>query len=211
MVKRNNRSNKKDEQSTKTEKTNKKEEGYILGLDISTSVIGLAILEPTTGALVQLEYLKLTSNKYDNIWSKADCVSSYFSILNDNLNKRITKIYVEESAKRFSPGFSSANTLFTLAKFNGIVSYIARSIFHAEVIDINVNSARSKLGIKIDRKDKTMPTKEKVFQYILAAHPYFPWITHVAKNGKHKDELVYDQCNRDMCDAFVIASAGRLL
>ena len=41
----------------------------------------------------------------------------------------IQKIFIEENLQAFRPGFSSAKTLLTLARFNGIVSYLSQLEF----------------------------------------------------------------------------------
>ena len=122
-----------------------------------------------------------------------------------------SKIYIEKAAMMFTPGMSSAQTIMTLGRFNGIISNILYKKFGIKPTMLGVTSARSKLGIKIDRKDKSKTTKDKVFEIVKTMHPEFPWITHIAKNGKFKDQLVYDKENYDMCDAFVIVAGGRLL
>ena len=108
---------------------------------------------------------------------------------------------MEENAKRFSAQ-SSADTVLTLAKFNGIVCYLSRKIFGCEIQDVNVISARSKLGYKVKGKNQ----KDQVFQQTLAMHPEFPWITHIVKG-----QTVYNAINKDMNDSFVIVKAGQLL
>lgn len=218
MDKRNHRSNKKDQQpsaiteiieETSSPKSEEKVEELSLGLDISTSVIGVVLLNQA-GSLVFMDHIKLTSTKFKSLWEKADFTKQYLQELAVKF-PNIGRVFVEEAAKRFSAGFSSADTLFILAKFNGIVSYMSREIFKAKIIDVNVTSARSKLGIRIDRKDKSISTKEKVFQFIFSTHPEFPWVSHIATAGAHKGKTVYAEFNRDMCDAYVIVAAGRLM
>ena len=120
----------------------KTKQQHDLGLDISTSVVGVCLLD-ASGDLVFLDCIKLTSIKFETIWDKADEVNAVLSVM--MFNKNVRRIFVEENAKRFAVGYSSADTILTLAKFNGIVSYLAQKAFSAPVIDINVNSARSKL------------------------------------------------------------------
>jgi hypothetical protein len=62
-------------------------------------------------------------------------------------DRKIEKIFVEANAKMFSTGFSSADTLLTLAKFNGLISYLSHKAFNAEVIDVNVTSARKAVWV----------------------------------------------------------------
>lgn len=185
-----------------------REEGKRLvdvGFDISTATIGICVLDSKTGELVKLTHKKLT--KFEDEYEKAD------NFLTDWVEPswNIRKIYIEEAAKKFTPGFSSADTIMTLGRFNGIISYNVYKIFGVKPIMINVRSARAKLNIKIDYKDKTSSTKDKVFLIVRTLNPDFPWITHEAKTGKFKGQFVYDKVNEDMTDAWILCRAGMIL
>jgi RNA recognition motif-containing protein len=199
-----------DERDNNENKIDKRTEVEI-GLDISTSVIGVCILEKETGNILELSNIKLTSTKFSNLWEKATEFENY--ILSSKFSKNgeyvLTRIFVEANAKMFTPGFSSADTILTLAKFNGICSYIIFKNFGLAVTDINVTSARSKLKIKIDRKDKSRSTKEKVREQFLILYPNISLKTHVAKTGKNKGKFVLDKENEDMIDAAIIAIGGK--
>lgn len=123
----------------------------------------------------------------------------------------VQRIFVEDVAKKFSPGFSSAQTIVTLAKMNAMACLIAMDEYQVKPIFINVRSARSVLGIKIDTKDKRTSTKDKVFEKVLLLNPTFPWQQHLAKTGKHVGQMVYDTCNQDMGDAWVACRGGQHL
>lgn len=155
--------------------------------------------------------IKLTGTKFEDLWSKADYVQAELQSQIINSGFPINRIYVEENAMAFTKGFSSAGTLFTLAKFNGIVSNDARRMFGCKPKMINVRSARKQLGIKIDTKDKSTDTKTKVFNIVRTLNPTFQWTQHVAKTGKSKGKLVYDKENCDIADAWVICKGGSLL
>lgn len=176
-----------------------------LGLDISTSVVGVCVLDAASGKMLHLSHQKLT--KYTDEYDKADNFDSSWI----DLNWKIRKVYIEEAAKKFSPGFSSADTIMTLGRFNGILSYQVYSWTGIKPVMVNVRSARSRLSIKIDYKDKTKDTKTKVFEVVSSRNPSFPWLTHTAKTGKFKGQIVYDKVNQDMADAWVIARGGQLL
>ena len=68
------------------------------------------------------------------------------------LNLFPTHVFIEENLQSFRSGFSSAQTLSTLARFNGMVSQVCYSEFGIIPEYINVNSARKNLGIKIISK-----------------------------------------------------------
>lgn len=182
-----------------------------IGLDISTSVVGVVLLNSRTSKMEKMFAIKLTGTKFDDLWSKADYVQSELEREIVNCGFVVKKIYVEENAMAFTKGFSSAGTLFTLAKFNGIVSNDARRMFGCKPKMINVRSARKQLGIKIDTKDKSTDTKTKVFTMVRTLNPTFQWEQHVAKTGKSKGQLVYAKHNCDIADAWVICRGGQLI
>lgn len=219
MDQQKNRRSKKTEQSdissalssSQEKETKNSSEKIDIGLDISTSVIGVCLLESDSGQLISLSNIKLNSTKFKSLWEKADHADVILRDLKNKTDRTVYRIFVEASAKGFSPGFSSADTLFTLAKFNGIVSYIARNVFSAELIDVNVSSARKQLGIKIDRNNKTLSTKEKVRMQVLQLYPDLPIKKHIAKTGKSKGKEVVDKECEDEIDSFVIARGGQLI
>jgi hypothetical protein len=176
-----------------------------IAFDISTSCTGICVLDSKTGELVKLTHKKLT--KWKDEYEKAD------NFLSDWIESdwQVRRVYIEEAAKKFTPGFSSADTIMTLGRFNGIISYMVYQLFGVKPIMVNVRSARAKLGIKIDYKDKSISTKDKVFLIVRTLNPDFPWIMHEAKTGKFKGQMVYDKVNEDMCDSWVLCRAGMLL
>lgn len=176
-----------------------------IAFDISTSCTGICVLDSKTGELVKLTHKKLT--KWKDEYEKAD------NFLSDWIESdwQVRRVYIEEAAKKFTPGFSSADTIMTLGRFNGILSYMVYQLFGVKPIMVNVRSARAKLGIKIDYKDKSISTKDKVFLIVRTLNPDFPWIMHEAKTGKFKGQMVYDKVNEDMCDSWVLCRAGMLL
>ena len=180
---------------------------YKLGLDISTSVIGVCLIDENEQAIV-FDAVKLTSTTLSSMWDKADRgIEEIKKLVGD---KKVEHIYVEANAKMFSTGFSSADTLFTLAKFNGLISYLSHKAFKAEVVDVNVTSARKAVGFKNAKVDKR-PVKEKVFDYVQALHPELPWKRHVAKTGKNQGQEIYNTEMKDACDAWVICVGGSRL
>jgi len=180
---------------------------YKIGLDISTSCTGVCLIDDKEN-LIALDAIKLTSTSLTNMWQKADRTIQEIQRIGSGYP--VDRIFVEANAKMFSKGFSSADTLLTLAKFNGIVSYLAHKHFSAEVYDINVTSARKAVGFKNTKADKR-PVKDKVFEYVTALHPQFPWKRHVAKTGSHKGQVVFDAEMKDASDAWVICVGGHRL
>ena len=176
-----------------------------IGLDISTSCTGICVLDSKTGQLVKLTHKKLV--KFEDEYEKAD------NFLSDWIDPswKVRRIYIEEAAKKFTPGFSSADTIMTVGRFNGILSYMVYQLFGVKPIMVNVRSARSKLNIKIDYKDKTSSTKDKVLLHVRTLNPSFPWIIREAKTGQFKGQMIYDKVNEDMADSWIICRGGMLL
>jgi len=192
-----------------------------IGLDISTSVVGITALDPKNpdGMPLLFDSIILKPNKknqlgeHATLFTKATYFKQEFERLVRTHNLQPIKIFVEENAKAFKPGLSSAEVLFILAKFNGIVSYITMTTDAytqpVQLVDVNAASARSKIGFKNPNpKDKSKSIKEKVFDYVTAKHPEFPWRKHIAKTGHSHGQVVYDSDMFDACDSYVIVRGG---
>jgi hypothetical protein len=76
----------------------------------------------------------------------------------------ISHIYIEQSLHMFMGGKSSAKTLSTLTRFNGIVSWLIYEMFKMEPKYIAATSARKQAGIKVPRGQKA---KQVVLQFFL--------------------------------------------
>ena len=119
----------------------------------------------------------------------------------------ISRIFIEENLQAFRPGFSSAKTIVTLARFNGIVTFLSNEVFCTEPSFLNVNSARKSVGLKIERKSP-VATKDQVLQFAKSKIPNFCWPTRTLKSGPRKDLVIPADCCYDIADAYVIALAG---
>jgi hypothetical protein len=178
----------------------------IIGLDISTACTGIVVTHAETGDLILMQHENMASKvKFPDFWSKVMHMRETFAAMHDK-SWDVKIVAIEENAKRFTPGFSSADTILTLAKFNGILCYLMLEEYLMTPTYINVRSARSKLGIKINYKDKSMTTKQKVLKHVVDLHPDFPW---VYREVKGKTSLT--KINEDRCDAWVIAEAARIM
>ena len=135
----------------------------ILGLDISTSITGATILN-SSGVVVYNEAWDL--RKYKTFFKKAEYVEQKLSDLSFN----IERVYIEQSLQSFRSGFSSAKTLSTLARFNGVVSWMVYRILQAEPEYIAATSARKRVGITVPRG---MKAKECVMEYVLTIYQPF--------------------------------------
>tara|TARA_B100000900_G_scaffold406000_1_gene416381 strand:- start:4102 stop:4653 length:552 start_codon:yes stop_codon:yes gene_type:complete len=173
----------------------------ILALDISTSCTGYCLFDEND--LVDIGSINLSKHK--GLYEKASHVKSAIIELDDVYT--INSVVVEENLQAFRPGLSSAKTLMTLAQFNGVVRWICHERLEVPVEAINVNTARKSVGLKIDKKDKSKTTKEKVLDWVSADNPSIKWPTKILKSGPSKGQKRI--CNEayDMADAYVIGKS----
>ena len=165
-----------------------------LGLDISTTCTGICILNQDK-ELVMLDNIRL--DKCTDFFQKCDEVKNYLEHLKkDHL---IQYVFIEQDLQAFRPGLSSAATINTLARFNGAVTFMAYQETGIRPNMINVIKARSTVGLKINHKDKSKTTKDKVHEWV-AGEIEFDW-------PKKKTGAVKTSCY-DMSDAYVICRAG---
>jgi len=111
----------------------------------------------------------------------------------------ITSVYIEQSLQSFRSGFSSAKTLSTLSRFNGIVSWLCYEVFELKPEYIAATSARKQCGITIPKGSKA---KQVVVRYILDNVPDV--LIEYTKHGNPKPHCF------DKADSWVIAMAGWL-
>lgn len=166
----------------------------ILGLDISTSCTGVTIID-YTGRLILNDCWKF---KEDDVFDKLERAKKEIR----DLKKKypITQVFVEESLQAFRPGFSSAKTILSLAKFNGILCWMIWEEMRIKVNYIGSTTARKNCGIKIV---KGTPAKQQVMDWMLQNQTWFK--VEYKKNSQNIKDHYYD-----MADSWVIAQAGYL-
>ena len=172
----------------------------ICGLDISTSCIGVFVNDTSK----EESYFYYFKPKGSDWLEKALGVKDFlYNLFKDH---KIEKVYIEENLQAFRRGLSSAKTLMSLARFNGVVSFMIKDLFDITPEFFNVNAARKSLGIKIDRKSD-LSTKEQVLSWVNGEITY-EWPTRIMKSGPRKGLTVLEDYVYDMADAYVIARAG---
>ena len=164
----------------------------ILGLDISTSITGYTVLD-SAGKLV--EYGSIDTRKYKNFFTKVGVVEEKLISLRQSY--AVQEIYIEQSLQSFRSGFSSAQTLSTLSRFNGVISWICFTLFKLEPEYLAAVSARRICGIKVPRGTKAKPV---VLQFVLDNEPQFV-VEYTNKGNPRPDSY-------DKADSWVIAKAG---
>jgi len=164
----------------------------ILGLDISTSITGATVIDEN-GKVTYNEAWDL--RKYKEFFQKAEVVKGKIWELEDTFF--IKEIYIEQSLQSFRSGFSSAKTLSTLSRFNGVVSWLCYDILKLKPEYIAATSARKKCGIKVPKGTKA---KQVIIQYVLDNVPSV--LIEYTKHGNPKPHCF------DKADSWVIANAG---
>ena len=178
----------------------------ILGVDVSTSITGFAIV-----ADEQLVYYgSIDLRKYKNVFDKTIAIKEkildlyeMYQCNNDdsmrmgNSDYPIERIYVEQPFTFFNSGGSSAKTMATLQKFNGIVSWLLFEIFEIRPEYVGATAARKHAGIKVPRGQKA---KKVVLEHLLETEPAFK--IEYTSHGNPKPE------SYDRADAIVVAKAG---
>lgn len=142
----------------------------ILGLDISSSTIGWAILDED-GLLLEYGHIKpLKKAKAEKAgkgytYRLADTHARICEFLKE---KKPDVVIIEDYVKKFSRGKSTANTIIVLATFNEVVSLACYHSLDKEPIKYPVITMRSrvnkKLGIKLKSKDDVFPFISKKYK-----------------------------------------------
>ncbi len=170
----------------------------ILGLDISTSVVGICLLD-IDAAVIKNSHIDL--RKVTDFYEMLDLVEAELSTYPEP-----NAVFVEEPVMSFSKGKSSALSIATLQAFNGAVRYIAWNKWRKPVSLVSARSARSKL--KIDTKlpkglsayHKKKQLKEKIISWCIEQDVDLGF-------EKTKQDNWQVWCG-DRADAYVVARYG---
>tara|TARA_B100000809_G_scaffold263688_1_gene317567 strand:+ start:1849 stop:2376 length:528 start_codon:yes stop_codon:yes gene_type:complete len=167
----------------------------ILGLDVSTSVTGASVINKD-GKLIFCEAWR-TDKKGLSFYDKLSIIRKRLRSIKQLF--KIDAIVVEEPLMGFKSGFSSAQTITKLQRFNGAVCWICKEAFNKEASSIRASSARKQCGIKVARGQNA---KQVVLEYLLQTEEDFD--ISYTKNGNPVKGTY------DMADSIVIARAAFL-
>jgi len=168
----------------------------ILGLDISTSITGYTILDGNT--ILECGMIDLRKKKYTDFFDKSVAAKEVLNKLHKKY--QIKEIFIEETINVMSKGMSSAHTIMTLNRFNGILSWMCYEIFDIKPKYIACRQARKMLGILVP---KGGDAKKIVMQHWLDTEPQF-----TVEYSKFGNPV---QGTFDRADSLVIAKAGQIL
>jgi len=188
----------------------------ILGLDVSTTKIGVAILSDpidsplnVNGSVVSRqrrelllsEYWDLDTKKYPDLESKMEVVMAELSTIRSEYN--ITDVYIEEHVKgTFHFRNSNIRILLQLATFNGLVRWACYDLLEIKAIPVAARKARTTYGISFPRTAKSPERKKIVVQKVIEKEgDKFDWSFN--RGGKN-----YATGVDDRADAVVVARFG---
>lgn len=177
------------------------ENRLFLGLDISTSVVGVTILDQDFN-IVLMTHVNL--GKIKDFWKKVDRIHDEVEKLFNSYD--IFETYIEEPANRFSAGMSSSHTINTLIKFNALVSWKVRAV-SKQPHHVTAAEARKKCGMVLQRVSKCgLPHKEQVFRQITGPKGLLENIQIPRTKSGKVEHTFYDEI-----DSYVIARTAVLV
>ncbi|MEK6882434.1 MAG: hypothetical protein AABY22_22630 [Nanoarchaeota archaeon] len=170
----------------------------ILAFDISTAAIGVALLN-ADGTLHSLDVIDLSKIK-TGLFDKAAIVKVYLTKI--KLNYKINNVYIEEALVKMRRGKSTAATISTLLKFNGICSYIIEEVLSIKPVFILAPHARKVCGMIVTKQEKKrIGIKPIVMNHVISLLGSQFEITRT-RTGSVKS-TTYDRA-----DSYILALAG---
>jgi len=162
----------------------------ILGLDVSTNRTGWAIINDKQ-ELVDSDFYKTKPKTplEERAMALKENVLDPIMKLHD-----IKEIRIEEPFMMFSGGKTTARTMSSLQRFNGMVSLIAHQLLKKPPTLVGATTARSRCGIKVPRG-----TKAKQVVMMFCASQYDNFIMEYTRHGNPKPGI------DDEADAIVVA------
>lgn len=172
-----------------------------LGLDISTSVIGISLLNKE-GKVCSLEYIKFKQKismfqKMDDFVKHIDLMSDTLGLKNEGEFK-LNHIAIEEPLKKFKGKFSNADTIQKLTQINAMVSYYLYNKFGVEPRYYNVNTARKTVFPNLVIPQAAPNKKYIIWEKVVELEPQINW-----KYSNRTHQLMTE--NFDMSDALIIS------
>ena len=173
-----------------------------LGLDISTTVIGIALFDKND-KFCNLEYIKFKPKT--NLFQRLDDFVEHFEQLSlainlENGENKLEHISIEEPLKAFKGKFSNAETIQKLTTMNAFISSYLYRKFKIEPRYYNVNTARKTAFPSLVIPKSATNKKYLIWEKVVEKEPQINW-KYSKKTHKLMDE------NFDMSDAYVVGYA----
>jgi len=145
----------------------------ILGLDISTSTVGFTLMNLTGG----VEYMWYVKPEGDNMYDKVSSAFNFIRIIvkpHVVLTGPVTAIYAEAPNIMFRAGFSTAQTLSKILRFNGALLFTLSTFYNILPQEAMAVSMRKQV-IGRGRFAKGLDTKQEVLKWVQSQMPSFRW------------------------------------
>jgi RNase H-fold protein (predicted Holliday junction resolvase) len=167
----------------------------ILGLDISSSKIGIAITDENKDII----HLNLIKYKKAPLEDKAVLFSHELSVLKREY--AIEHIFIEEPVSIYAAGRTTAHVISTLQRFNGMCSLVCRNVFGQNATLIGSRQARKLADITVPGRTKSKEVKKIIIEEMSKRYQEaFP--LEYTRHGNYKPGT------DDKADALVISLAG---
>tara|TARA_B100000963_G_scaffold348836_1_gene357021 strand:- start:630 stop:1133 length:504 start_codon:yes stop_codon:yes gene_type:complete len=165
----------------------------ILGLDVSSSKIGYSIIDQDK-KLLMCEFKKFKTST--SLETRA--LEFHSTLLDLSKKFQISKVMIEAPFVAFGGGRSSAQTVATLQRFNGMISLLVPIVFDMESEMITPAAARKKQGIKVPRGENT---KKIIIEWVSQTYPN-DFIVELTRHGNPRPGT------DDMADSVLVALAA---
>jgi len=207
----------------------------VLGLDVSTKTIGIALFEHQgdSGELLFVKHLSpkvkpKPETKIEELSAKADAFRDGWLI--DYKDKGITKVIIEEPLLRSN----NVNTIATLLRFNGMVardviqilgvvpefisSYDARKFAFPELMQIRTHNKKGQPYSESEMKRKSpvlfggydydIDKKQVIFDKVDELEPQIEWLYSSPSKSNPDAVKRFKKENYDMTDAYACVRAA---
>ena len=168
---------------------------YTIGLDISTSVTGVAIFNEEY-KLMDLSYIKF--NKKNTLFQKLD---EFVEFMKQYDELDIKYISIEEPLKAFKGKFSNADTIQKLTTMNALISGFLYRKHKIEPKYFNASSARKTAFPDLKIPQSSPNKKYLIWNAVMTAEPQINWVY-----SKRTHKLINE--NFDMADAYTVGVAS---
>ena len=163
----------------------------ILGLDISSATIGWALIEEGNGEIVLIKkgHISPPSKKKskDNIALRLNYAFEEITLLVEDLEPDV--VAIEDYAKKFSKGRSSANTIIILSSFNEVCGLAAYRVTDKKPVRISVSRLRA-----LVKKEYSQNIKDKEDVLAFCREKFKNFSTQKNRVGNIKKEC-YDEAD----------------
>jgi len=170
-----------------------------LGLDISTTVIGIALFDEKD-KLCKLEYVKFKPKttlfeRLDDFIAHIEELSE--ALVSGNGETLVRNISIEEPLKKFKGKFSNADTIQKLTAMNAMISGYVYGKFGVEPRYYNVNTARKTVFPELIIPQSAPNKKYLIWEKVVEQEPQINWMY-----SKRTHKLMKE--NFDMSDAWIV-------